>query len=300
MASIISAGTSSGTALNMTADTSGQLQLATGASATTAITIDTSQNVGIGTSSPNSKLQVSGTAEIDGKLTISPSANTTVLDIENPGNRSWFLDTSGNNLTWYSNYDSHTNPILAMASNSSGGNVLVGTTTALGKFTLKSSGNTSGTNTLSISNSSGTELFYIRDDGAMRTGQGSQSPYNYTAAVSANAFINTDGTLLRATSSLKYKKNVQDALYGLSDVLKLRPVTYQGLSAVDGDKFYGGLIAEEVDKIGLTQFVQYAEDGTPDALAYGNMVSLLTAAIQEQQTIINDLKARIETLEGAK
>jgi hypothetical protein len=45
MASIISAGTSSGTALNMTADTSGQLQLATGASATTAVTIDTSQNV---------------------------------------------------------------------------------------------------------------------------------------------------------------------------------------------------------------------------------------------------------------
>ena len=45
MASIISAGTTSGTALNMTADTSGQLQLATGASATTAITIDTSQNV---------------------------------------------------------------------------------------------------------------------------------------------------------------------------------------------------------------------------------------------------------------
>jgi hypothetical protein len=45
MASIISSGTTSGTALNMTADTSGQLQLATGASATTALTIDTSQNL---------------------------------------------------------------------------------------------------------------------------------------------------------------------------------------------------------------------------------------------------------------
>lgn len=45
MASIISAGTTSGTALNMTADTSGQLQFATGASATTAVTIDTSQNL---------------------------------------------------------------------------------------------------------------------------------------------------------------------------------------------------------------------------------------------------------------
>ena len=30
------------------------------------------------------------------------------------------------------------------------------------------------------------------------------------------------------------------------------------------------------------------------------LVATLTAAIQEQQTIINDLKARIETLEGAK
>jgi hypothetical protein len=58
MASIISAGTTSGTALNMAGDTSGVLQLATNGS-TTAITIDTSQNVGIGTSSPSAKLDVS-------------------------------------------------------------------------------------------------------------------------------------------------------------------------------------------------------------------------------------------------
>lgn len=43
MASIISAGTSSGTALNMTADTSGILQIATGATPTTAVEIDGSQ-----------------------------------------------------------------------------------------------------------------------------------------------------------------------------------------------------------------------------------------------------------------
>ena len=51
MASIISAGTTSGTSLNLSADTSGVLQLATNGT-TTAVTIDTSQNVGIGTSSP--------------------------------------------------------------------------------------------------------------------------------------------------------------------------------------------------------------------------------------------------------
>jgi len=57
MASIISAGTTSGTSLNLSADTSGVLQLATNGT-TTAITIDTSQNVGIGTASPSYKLDV--------------------------------------------------------------------------------------------------------------------------------------------------------------------------------------------------------------------------------------------------
>jgi len=51
MASIVSAGTTSGTSLNLSADTSGVLQLATNGT-TTAVTIDTSQNVGIGTASP--------------------------------------------------------------------------------------------------------------------------------------------------------------------------------------------------------------------------------------------------------
>jgi hypothetical protein len=57
MASIISAGTTSGTALNMAGDTSGVLQLATNGS-TTALTISTAQNVGVGTTSPSAKLQV--------------------------------------------------------------------------------------------------------------------------------------------------------------------------------------------------------------------------------------------------
>jgi len=57
MASIIAAGTTSGTSLNLSADTSGVLQLATNGT-TTAVTIDTSQNVGIGTASPTNKLHV--------------------------------------------------------------------------------------------------------------------------------------------------------------------------------------------------------------------------------------------------
>jgi len=60
MASTISAGTTTTTALVYSADTSGVLQFQTNGT-TTALTIDTSQRVGIGTSSPSRTLQVIGT-----------------------------------------------------------------------------------------------------------------------------------------------------------------------------------------------------------------------------------------------
>jgi hypothetical protein len=61
MASIVSAGTTSATALNMSADTTGILQLSSN-NGTVAVTVDTSQNVGIGTASPATygKLAVAG------------------------------------------------------------------------------------------------------------------------------------------------------------------------------------------------------------------------------------------------
>jgi hypothetical protein len=106
----------------------------------------------------------------------------------------------------------------------------------------------------------------------------------------------SSGILQRSTSSLRYKNSVADAPYGLAEVMQLRPVTYKGNN--DGDTVFGGFIAEEVHAIGLTQFVQYDDLNRPDALGYGNMVSLLTKAIQEQQAMIEDLKARLETLES--
>jgi hypothetical protein len=60
MASIINATTSTG--LVSSADNSGSLQLATN-NGTTAVTIDTSQNVGIGTSSPTSRFHVAGSSD---------------------------------------------------------------------------------------------------------------------------------------------------------------------------------------------------------------------------------------------
>ena len=49
----------------------------------------------------------------------------------------------------------------------------------------------------------------------------------------------------------------------------------------------------------LTEFVQYNDDDEPDALSYGNMVSLCIKAIQEQQEQIKTLEAKVKTLEEA-
>jgi hypothetical protein len=122
--------------------------------------------------------------------------------------------------------------------------------------------------------------------------------YNNTTGSAANMTVLSSGTIARSTSSLKYKRDVQDATHGLAEVLQLRPVTYKGKAASDGETVFGGLIAEEVHTAGLTEFVQYAEDGSPDALAYGNMVSLMVKAIQEQQALITALTTRITALEA--
>jgi hypothetical protein len=138
-------------------------------------------------------------------------------------------------------------------------------------------------------NSSNQDLFYARNDGAIGTGTATNSPYNLTTASAANVFVTSAGLLQRSTSSARYKTDVQNAAHGLAEVLALRPVTYKGLN--DGDTVFGGLIAEEVDAAGLTEFVAYDEEGRPDALHYGPMVSLLIKAVQE-------LTARVAELEG--
>ena len=122
-----------------------------------------------------------------------------------------------------------------------------------------------------------------------------------TTGSAANVFVSsTTGELVRSTSSLKYKRDVQDATHGLAEVMQLRPVTYKGKSQVDGETVFGGLVAEEVHDAGLTEFVQYAADGTPDALAYGNMVSLCVKAIQELSAQVTALQAEVNALKGAE
>jgi len=173
----------------------------------------------------------------------------------------------------------------------SSGDVGIGRTPAAStRFTVKASNNGSGTFAVYVENTTPTELFKIRDDGVFYTGLAGNSPYNLTTGSAANAFVDSDGSLRRSTSSLRYKSDVTSATHGLADVLKLRSVTYKGNN--DGETVFGGLIAEEVHDAGLTEFVAYDKEGRPDALHYGNMVALLVKAIQELEAKVAALEAK--------
>jgi len=128
---------------------------------------------------------------------------------------------------------------------------------------------------------------------------GMPTTYGFTTSNAANLYIDSgDGYLYRSTSSSKYKTDIRDYDKGLAKVMQMRPVYYKGIGEHDKNKQFAGLIAEEVHDLGLTEFVQYADDETPDALAYSHMVALLTKAIQELKSQNDALQSRIETLES--
>jgi hypothetical protein len=261
--------------------------------------IDSSGNVGIGTTTPTStytsrlvSVAGSGTAALS---LDAPTGTNSSINFYYNGSAKWTTQvlTTGE-FRWFD----FTAATERMRIDSSG-NLLVGDTSAYSgsRLSVKTGNNNGTTHAWYAKNSSDTLLGYQRDDGLFNTGAATNSPYNFTTAGAANIFVDSSGTFYRSTSSLKYKTNVQNATHGLADLLKLRSVTYKGKN--DGDKVYGGLIAEEIHEAGLTEFVQYAEDGTPDALNYGNMVSLCIKAIQEQQALITQLQADVALLKGA-
>ena len=173
-----------------------------------------------------------------------------------------------------------------------------------GKHTIvgRYNGNTGGldirtaTNHIVLSDGDGNPRVYVNGSGRLF----SYGVYDATTGTGANVAVDSNGHLQRSTSSQRYKNTINDATHGLTELMNLRPVTYKHNS--NGDVIFGGLIAEEVHTAGLTEFVEYSQDDNgddqPEALHYGNMVSLCIKAIQELKTELDAAKARIAALEA--
>ena len=288
MSTIINATTTNGVVIQP--DNSGSLQLATN-SGTTAVTIDTSQNVGIGTTSPSVRLHLKGAS----------FANAIRWE-ETGGSNNFYagpIDSSGNfgldnnSTSGYTRFV--TNSTERMRIDSSG-NVLVGTTTSIDVASGSTDGATIYPDSLQISRNGGTPLLMRR-----RSSNGEMVAFRRDTTFVGSISVTTTATAYNTSSDYRLKENIQPLQNALDVVAQLNPVNYTWKSdGSDGQ----GFIAHELQAV-VPDCVTGEKDGVD---AEGNpvyqgvdtsfLVATLTAAIQEQQTIINDLKARIETLEA--
>jgi len=155
--------------------------------------------------------------------------------------------------------------------------------------------------------------------------------YNQTGSGTA-VVVDSDGDVMRSSSSEKYKKNIETMEDKYADsILNLRPVYYKDNPDTmkisgDADWSHWGFIAEEVEKIDprlvhyrTTEFVDSVDsdgkkiliDGvqkqeskkldTPvaESVHYDRIVSHLVNICKRQEDKINALETRIKTLEDA-
>jgi hypothetical protein len=215
------------------------------------------------------------------------------------GTDSWYLGLrSADGVGSYHFYSYTTNSSVVQIT--SGGDVAIGRTDAGGgRLGVRSGGNTSAANAIYIDNSSSTELFSVRNDGIIRTGTASGSPYNNTSAQVPNLYVSAGGTLERGTSSsMRYKENI---IYwegsGINTILALKPTTftYKESYYKHPERVMLGLIAEEVAEACpyLADYENEDGSGQIENVRYANIVVPLIKAIQEQQAEIEKLKALI-------
>ena len=112
---------------------------------------------------------------------------------------------------------------------------------------------------------------------------------------------NNSSTAYNTSSDYRLKEVLEPLPNGLDRLNQLKPIKFkwkeQGYNAE-------GFLAHEVAEVfpeavtGEKDAVNKDGEIVGQQMDYGRITPLLVKAIQEQQTIIDDLKSRIETLEG--
>lgn len=103
--------------------------------------------------------------------------------------------------------------------------------------------------------------------------------------------------LYSASSSARYKENIRPFLSGVKELVDIEPVTFTYIDRPDEPEQIG-FIAEQLDEIGLTHFVNYDKDNMPDSVSYDRVIVLAINAIKELNNENQELKLRITQLEN--
>ncbi len=151
--------------------------------------------------------------------------------------------------------------------------------------------------TCSITDEAGGHGMFVSATDVTLAGGATRIEHSTTGA-SANCFIDpSDGRIWRSTSSRRYKQDIEDTAVDPAAVLQMRPRTWRDKGEVakdpDTQRRYVGFIAEELDDLGLTQFVVYDHEDKPEAIAYDRLAVALLEVLKAQDARLAALEARL-------
>jgi hypothetical protein len=114
-----------------------------------------------------------------------------------------------------------------------------------------------------------------------------------TSSGGTAVFVNTSGQLGTATSSLRFKEDVENMADASAGLMQLRPVTFRYKPAYDDGShlLQYGLIAEEVAAV-YPKLVQYDEEGNPLAVRYHFVNAMLLNEVQKQHRAIEEQRGQ--------
>lgn len=264
----------------------------------TAITINSSEQVGIGTASPAHVLSVYKAG--DGQTPVRfNTGNNEPLDFYNDS-ETWKLQAGqgigllakSTGVISFSTTDSETERMRVDNS----GNLLVGTTsdTLSGTdagFVFKADGNASFV--------TGTGVMYMR-----RTGSDSVHIKFRSTTNASVGQISSDGsnTTYSTSSDYRLKENINYTWDATTKLKQLKPAEFNFIAGNTATQ--NGFLAHEVQSVvplavnGVKDAVDNDGNIDPQSIDHSKLVPMLVKALQEADDKIDALTARIETLEG--
>ena len=235
------------------------------------------QSVGIGTTSPNAKLEVSGDTGGGDSIVRFQNTNSTAKST-----RIQLLDSAGNVGDALIAYD-HSNASSAL--HYLGMGVNNNTTLVVNNSDNVGIGETSPDTTLHVKNS-GSIVLTIE-----RPGDGKAVSFtNGIQEVGWISYTGSNGVSYNSASDYRLKEDLQD-FNGLDKISKIKMYDYKWKSG--NDRSYGAMAHE------LQEIIPYAVSGEKDGedmqgVDYSKIVPLLVKSIQEQQKQIEELKQIIK------
>lgn len=274
-----------------------------GTNSTDRVTIDSSGNVGIGTASPGAILHTIKTSA--GAATVGAfiqNSDTTVGTEVRLGFAANINTVSDNRYGWigYVNTGGTNGGALTFATTPGG-------TSATERARIDSSGNLLVGTTSTIGGSGG--VFQVKGAasatavviGIGTDGQNGIRFMNSAGSQVGTIVVNTSSTAYNTSSDYRLKENIAPMTGALAKVAALKPVTYKWKAdGSDGEGFIAHELAEVCPDAVTGEKDAVDADGNPvyQGIDTSFLVATLTAAIQEQQAIIEQLKADVAALKG--